>query len=248
MGNQAPQIIKLSASAIKTYEQCPRKYYFNYIEKAPKKQWEHFDLGNLCHKTLELFHLEYMDSGTSKKTLSKLMSSSFAEARKSFPNIRDEMALDAKDMLAKYLEYVKKHGMPVVKGCETPFDFSLGDNILVRGFIDRVDILKDGRFRIIDYKTTKSVKYLDEFQLSVYGIWLQNQHPNVDAFNGAYVLLRHGSSLKEYSFNAEDIEKTKKYLVECAGKLRTENTWTAIPTMLCNWCDFKEICPAQQAW
>ena len=38
------ELIKLSASAVKSYESCPRKYFFNYIQKAPKKQWDHFFL------------------------------------------------------------------------------------------------------------------------------------------------------------------------------------------------------------
>lgn len=242
------EIIKLSASAVKTYEQCPKKYFFNYLQKAPKKQWDHFDLGNVCHRTLELFHLTYLKEGTTKRTLGKIMSSSFETARKQFPNLNDTLAAEAKDMLMAYLQTAKQNGIPVVKGCEIPFDFKLNNSVLVRGVIDRIDILKDGKFRIMDYKTTKSVKYLDDFQLSVYGIWLKEKHPHIQEFNGAYVLLKHGSKLKEYTFNIEDIEKAKKHLIECADKIKVENVWTPIPTALCNWCDFKEICPAQKSW
>jgi len=245
---KAPEIMKLSASAIKTYEQCPKKYFFNYKQKAPKKQWDHFDLGNVCHKTLELFHLAYLKEGTTKRTLGKIMSASFETARKSFPNLGDILASEAKDMLMGYLQTAKQNGMPLVKGCETSFDFKLKDNVLIRGVVDRIDVLKDGRFRIIDYKTTKNVKYLDEFQLSVYGLWLKEKYPHVEEFNGAYVLLKHNSKLKEYTFNTEDIEKARKNLIDCADKIMIENVWTPIPTALCNWCDFKEICPAHQSW
>jgi len=242
------ELIKLSASAVKSYEQCPRKYFFNYIQKAPKKQWDHFDLGNLCHKTLEIFHEVYIREGTKKRSLGKIMSYAFSVARQDFKHVTDQMLAEAKDMLADYLKAVKKNGMPVVKGVEASFKFNITDDILIRGFVDRLDILKDGRFRIIDYKTTKNVKYLDDFQLLIYGIWLKEEYPHVEAFKGAYVLLRHGSKLKEYDFNMEDVERVKKELIEYAQKIRDEDQWTPIPTMLCNWCDFKEICPAQQAW
>jgi RecB family exonuclease len=243
------ELIKLSASSVKSYDQCPRKYFYNYIQKAPKKQWAHFDLGNLCHKALELFHLEYMNFGLKKsKTLGKMMGKAFKEARKEFPNMNDEMLVDAKSMLMEYLDAVKASGMPLVKGVETSFSFNITDTVLIRGFLDRVDVTKDGIIKIIDYKTTKNEKYLDDFQLLVYGLWLQKEYPGVDKFKGAYVLLRHGSKLKEYDFNMHDVEKVKKKLIEYADNIRNEDSWTPIPTRLCNWCDFKDICPAQEAW
>jgi CRISPR/Cas system-associated exonuclease Cas4 (RecB family) len=244
------QLIKLSASAVKTYDQCPKKYFFNYIERAPRKQWDHFDLGNLCHETLELFHLSYMKDGTSKRTLGETMSVSFAEARKKFPKMTDSMLLEAKDMLRIYLQTVKQNGMPNVKGVETSFSFNLTENILVRGFLDRLDIMKDGRFHIIDYKTTKpkSAKYLDEFQLLVYGLWLKREYPKIESFKGSYLLLRADSMLKSFDFNVADVERIEKDLISYASKIREENIWTAIPTPLCNWCDFKGICPAQKSW
>lgn len=243
------KLLKLSASAVKTYEQCPRKYYFNYIERAPKKQWDHFDLGNVCHRALELFHLEYMNNGLEKcKTLTNLMTKSFSAARKEFPKANNKIIAEAKDLLKDYLKSVQATGMPVVKGVETSFNLKLGKDILLRGFLDRLDIMKDTRFRIIDYKTTKNVKYLDEFQLLVYGLWLKNEHPDIKSFRGSYVLLRHGSKMKEFDFNMEDVGKLEKKLLDYASKINGEEEWPPIPTPLCNWCDFKGICPSQQGW
>ena len=61
-------------------------------------------------------------------------------------------------------------------------------------------------------------------------------------------LLRHDSRLKSYDFTMEDIDKIEKELISYADKIRVDDVWTPIPTRLCNWCDFKEICPAQKAW
>ena len=108
--------------------------------------------------------------------------------------------------------------------------------------------MKDGRFHIIDYKTTKNAQYLDEFQLLVYGLWLKREYPDIKEFRGSYVLLRHGSKLKSYDFNAEDVDQIEKDLISYASKIREEDTWTPVPHRLCNWCDFKSICPAQKTW
>jgi len=242
------QIIKLSASSMKTYEQCPKKYFYTYIEKVPRQEWDHFDLGNLCHKALEIFHRIYMQEGNKMGSLSKLMTHSFSTAKKEFEKITPHLKDEAKALLLDYLKAISANGMPLVKGVETPFNFKINDEILIRGFIDRLDISKDGKFRIIDYKTTKNVKYLDPFQLLIYGLWLKHEYPDLEKFRASYVLLRHGSKTKDYEFNMEDLKKAEKEILGYASKLKVENQWVPVPTALCNWCDFKNICPAQQAW
>lgn len=245
------EILKLSASSMKTFEQCPKKYYYNYIAKEERKQWDHFDLGNLCHKALEIFHLIYMEEGTSKKSLSKLMSHSFAEARKDFEGVNNTIIAEAKDLIQDYLKKVSSNGMPMVKGVETEFKFNVDSDVLIRGFLDRIDILKDGRFHIVDYKTTKNARYLDPFQLLIYGMWLKQEYPSLEQFKASYILLRHGAKLKSYEFNSEDIEKCRKKVLAYAAKInasKKEDEWTPVPGPLCNWCDFKKICPTQQGW
>jgi putative RecB family exonuclease len=241
------QIIKLSASSVKTYEQCPRKYYYTYINKQPTKEWDHFDLGNICHKTLEIFHDIYMQEGAKKGSLSKLMGYSFKKAAAEYTKILGPaMMAEAKELLAEYLKTISK-SMPTVKSVEADFSFNISDKVLIRGYVDRLDIMKDARYHIVDYKTTKNARYLDPFQLKLYGIWLKEQvDPSVNSFKASYVLLRHKSKLKEYEFNIEDINKTKEELLVYAEKISTENTWMPIPTRLCDWCDFKAICPAHQ--
>ena len=245
---KAPQLIKLSASSVKTYEQCPRKYKFNYIDKLPKKHFDHFDLGNLCHKTLENFHKYFITNKYNKKLATKIIGESFGKARLEFPKLSDALVAEAKQMISNYLKMISSNGMPSVKSCEKDFDFNLAEDIRIRGFIDRIDTTKDNKFRIMDYKTTKSVQYLDTFQLLVYGIWLKREYPDIKDFVGAYVLLRHQSKLKEYSFNLVDIEDTEKKLISYANAIRTENTWVTIPSKLCNYCDFKDVCSAQKKW
>lgn len=245
------EILKLSASSMKTYDQCGLKYYYNYIAREKRLEWDHFQLGNLCHKALEIFHETYMEDGTSKKSLSKLMGYSFSEARKEFPDANNAILNEAKSLIENYLKVISDEGMPMVKGVETSFTFHLSEDILIRGFLDRVDIMKDGRFHILDYKTTKNTKYLDPFQLLVYGLWLTKEYPTVDSFKASYILLRHNSKLKSYEFNRKDIDRCKKKILDYADKInysKEENHWTPVPGPLCNYCDFQKICPTQQSW
>ena len=252
VGKAKPKnILKLSASSLKTYDQCQLKYYYNYIERLQKKQWDHFDLGNICHKVLEIFHRTYMDEGNAKGSLNKLMTYSFEKGIAEFPKVSDAIVLEAKDLLRSYLKGVSQSGMPLVKGVETSFEIQLEDDLILRGFLDRVDIMKDGKFHIVDYKTTKSAQYLDPFQLKIYGLWLQEEYGEVDVFKASYVLLRQDSKTKAYDFNRDDLIQCRKKIYKFAESIQTSmdnDLWKPSPCKLCNWCDFKDICPTQQAW
>jgi putative RecB family exonuclease len=243
-----PSLIKLSASSVKTYSQCPRKYMFRYIEHQPTKQFDHFDLGNLCHHSLEQFHKHYLTNKYTKASSAKVMSECFAAARLEYPDLPNELVLEAKAMLTEYLHTLHTNGMPKVISCEQAFEFEIAPEVWVRGYIDRIDTTSKGDYRIMDYKTTKSVQYLDSFQLLIYGLWLRKEHPEVTNFSGAYVLLRHKSKLKEYTFSIEDVLAAERKLIDYARTIRTENEWITIPSKLCNYCDFKGICPSQEAW
>lgn len=253
INNNGPklEIIKLSASSMKTFDQCPKKYFYTYIERVPRKQWDHFDLGNLCHKTLEIFHSVYMEDAENNENLTNLMGYAFSKAREEFKEVGVDIITEAKKLVQGYLDLVNTKGMPNVKGVETSFNFNLSEDIMVRGFLDRIDLMNDDMYHIVDYKTTKNEKYLEPFQLLVYGLWLQKEHPEVDNFKASYILLRHDSKLKSYDFNKYDVEKAKEKILDFASKIKTaesQEQWIPIPTPLCNWCDFKDICPTQKGW
>jgi RecB family exonuclease len=237
-------IIKVSASSVKTFEQCPKKYYYNYIDKMPRKKWEHLDLGNVCHLTLENFHRLYLEDPAPKDKWHNLMAAAFGDALKEFPQLTKEIKDEAFRLCKEYLNTLKDNGMPNVVGVEAPFEFELGDGVVVRGFIDRIDFEKD-RYRIVDYKTTKNTKYLDPFQLSIYGLWLKREHPEVTTFDASYVLLRHKSTTKDYTLNVRDLERTNKELLTYAKNITNETEWPTSPSPLCNYCDFQGICPSQ---
>ena len=218
----------------------------------PKKHWEHLDLGNFCHTTLELFHKEYMDNGLGRyDNLNAIMTYAFAEAKrdKEFVGLGRDSLEAAKDMMIDYLDELKKHKMPNVLCVEQDFEFNIAPDIVLRGYIDRIDKLDNGRLRVVDYKTSKSGdRYLENDQLLIYGMWLKRQHPELKDFMGSYVLLKFHSRAKDVDFNTADLEKMESKLLKYAGEIKTENEWITIPSGLCKYCDFYDICPAQKGW
>lgn len=234
-------LIKLSASSTKTFEQCPRKYYYTYIEKLPKKSWGHLILGTFCHKVLELFHRQWI--ADKNLDLVELIGSCFSAARedKEFSGMLPDQLEDAKGMIQEYLFSMEKRGMPNTLFVEEPFKINVQRYVL-RGFIDRIDVDPDGLFHIVDYKTTKNEKYLDDFQLLVYGMALKNKYPDMDRFRGSYVLLRKGSKLITNEYSMHDVYKCEKKIIDFGTRIEQEQKWEKRPSPLCNWCDFYDTC------
>ena len=236
----------LSASKVKTFKQCPRKFYYNYIEKLPKKQWDHFDLGIFVHSVLERFHEGFREDGQIDN-IKKLMTKSFAFEKDKLETenkgLSREILLSAKEMLLDYLYKIENEGLNTkILSLEEEFKIKLNEDFSLIGFIDRIDLDLDGIYHIADYKTSKSSKYMDDFQLRVYGMHLLEEFPEVDFFRGSYIMLKLQSKLVSYKFNKIDIEKEKQKLIEIADIISKEKKWKTNQTKLCDWCDFRDVC------
>ncbi len=145
-----PEELKVSASALKTYESCPRKYYFSYIKKLPKKKWPHTELGNFVHNVLEDFHNQMRDNPLGPDEWPALFKQLCIKHLEEYP-LTPEQRATARNMLFAYLEKLKDSGLPNVLHNEKGFSVKLPDNVLIRGFIDRID-LEGELLHIIDYK------------------------------------------------------------------------------------------------
>ena len=242
-----------------TYDKCPKKYHFRYIEKPDIEEQKHSatELGSCAHKLLELFHGEINNGSIDLEQYPSLMKKCFVTAVKEFDLALleektwtpdgDKIGLaHLREIMQSYLDKIRKEGLPKVIGIEEPFHFNLDERSSVRGFIDRVDDMGDGVYRVVDYKTTKDAKYLSGFQLLVYAKALRVKYPDLKKVLGSYIMLKHNCKNIDFEYSLYDIEECEKKLLKKALSIHGEEVWVKKPSLLCNWCDYKGLC--QDTW
>ena len=126
--------------------------------------------GILVHQVLERFH----QGGAAERSLPELLGLLEAGWRRGgFGDSEEERQLRAKatHALLRYHErWQEEEGEPV--WFERAFAFHLGPHLL-RGRVDRVDRLPDGRYELIDYKTGRPktpAQLRDDVQLALYAV------------------------------------------------------------------------------
>lgn len=241
-------MIKLSASSIGTYEKCPKQYHYRYIEKPdiPPKDWSFLEFGKCAHRVLELFHEDLMSNFREPDEYRLVMRKSFKQALKEFDfNILKDELPELQEVIQDYLNVIKEHGLPPVISNEMSFNFKIGE-YTVRGFIDRIDKLGPGEYHVVDYKTNKNPKYLTNFQLILYALAIKEKFPDAKLIHGSYVLLKHKSRTKDWTFTEEDYQKAVDKIIKTGHSIDTNDFWEKKPGILCNWCDYKSIC--QDNW
>lgn len=240
------KLLNLSVSKAKTFKDCAKKFKFTYIDKLPRKEWDFHIFGKYCHMVLELFHAELIKD--SNLNCINLFSECQDKALETWGvKLTAEQKQLAYDVLQNYLNnWLGKYktGIPEVIAVEKEFFLLIDDKVLLNGFIDRLQRDIDGMYHVADYKTSKDKKWLknDAFQLLTYALVATLLYPGVDNVRGSYIMLKHNSDVIEKEFSLKEINKVKDVFLKYAEDIENEKLYRANPTMLCGYCDFKEVC------
>lgn len=238
------QGMALSATDIDLYRTCPLKYKFARVFGIPQQQTVNQRVGIAIHQVLERYHgLE------GPQTTERLMSL-FTEAwrKGGFGESDDEVqfrdrAIEA--LRAYHQRSAELDSTP--RWLEKSFDFTIGPHHL-RGRVDRVDALPDGSFELIDYKTgdpKAAQDLLDDVQLAIYQIAASESWGIEEPTRGSfwYVLADEKVAVEGRGDERERIETLTHEVGE--GIASQDFEPRPSPT-ICNWCDFKLICPASE--
>jgi len=232
--------IKLSHSHINTFDTCRRKYYYNYKKRLPQLPWPHLLKGNFTHDVLE----QWVKNGIMKENCPR------TAMKKAYRGVRDSGTYNGKssDTFAETKEWLRGairdfEKVPFVPLEAEAFISFRYRGIEVRGKVDRIDQVDPRTVEIIDYKTSKSEKWLSSSQLGIYRIAAQfgslsPKYGQCDV-KASFVLLRY--EMKKVSYNLDEEggpDVVLNNIEKAADAILTETRWDPEPSHLCKTCDF----------
>lgn len=243
------QELRLSVSKTKTFEQCRKQFHFSYILKMPRKEMSYHILGKFAHKVLEDFHQAYINGSILPHH--KEMGLAFKAAQLEYgTKMTPEMTQECHAILGNYLRLLASgenrfNTVKNVLSAEKEFFLPISDQVILNGFIDKIQLDEDGILHVADYKTTeKGAKYLrkDAFQLITYAYTMLQEDPTIKKIRASYILLRHNFEYITFEFSADQILAVKDKYLAYAESIRNEKEYSATTSALCNFCDFLPLC------
>lgn len=258
--------LKLSASALNTYTDCPRKFQFQYVLRIPQKIKGSAVAGSNVHRALEFFHKRHKTDWRTQsvETLLKIYNEVVAEAR--FESEEEAQQWRERDerILRAYMDTE-----PNVPGepthFEVPFRLGFDDlNAEFYGYIDRVDEHPDGTVEIIDYKTgsrkTANKIVGEDFQVPLYVAAFEDKGRQVKA--GTLYWMREAGDgkgpIERMAMPRLPTGKPKGEFTDDAMLAFQDRVTDAIrgiregifdeqpEDFACSFCDYRLLCPAME--
>jgi putative RecB family exonuclease len=249
-----------SHSRLSTFEQCPLKYKYEYVDRLDSQLGETVEafMGTRVHETLEKLYKDVKH--TKSPTLEELLAFYSEQWEKNWvPSIRiikeyedfHYRALGEKCITNYYKRY---HPFDQDKTIETEarVEIDLSDGIKLQGFIDRIAEREDGNYEIHDYKTggwlPEQEKLDKDRQLALYEVGVRRKYADVEKVGLVWHYLAFDKTVRSERTGEQLGELKKKTVIlineiEEAGK---KNDFPARPSALCDWCDYRNVCPAKK--
>lgn len=240
--NETPQVsnkLKISFSMLKTFQQCPLRYKYRYIEKKKdQKTTSYLSLGRILHRTLAEFfgkNLAPRKLDTLLDTLAKCWNSSGFQDKME----EDESRFRAEEMLTNYFH---THDCNVeVWRVEVPIKYDIED-IQITGVVDRIDKLQTGSYEIIDYKTEPLItESNNKMQLAFYYYGVTQLYD----LSVSKLTLEYLPSKESISIVPSDDELFSEisYAISVARKIQNTEDFKPSRNLYCADCVLANRCP-----
>jgi putative RecB family exonuclease len=262
----------LSPSRAADFKTCPLLFRFRTIDKLPEQPSADQARGTLVHAVLEkLFDLPAADrtpaaaAGLVGPAWDALLASEpeLASIFSAKSPVSDPAALIAEaDALPDDLASFFGSARALLEGYFTVEDPTrlepaereslvstlVDEELLIRGYIDRLDVSPAGDLRVVDYKTGGAPREAFEgralFQLKFYALVLWRTRGVVPKV--LRLLYLKDAEICDYSPDAEELERFERTLValsQAVERAKRDRDFRPKPSRLCGWCSHQQFCP-----
>ncbi|GAA1798238.1 recombinase RecB [Planosporangium flavigriseum] len=272
---ERPRRPSLSPSRAADFKTCPLLFRFRTIDRLPEQPTADQARGTLVHAVLErLFDLPAADRTPERAAelvapewerlraanaeLAGLFSPDAAapamppagEAPAGAPPkgaTAAEFLASATDLLAGYFTMEDPRRLEPAER-ETLIEATIGDELLIRGYVDRLDISPAGDMRVVDYKTGGAPREAFEaralFQLKFYALVLWRIHGVVPRV--LRLLYLRDAEVCDYTPDLDELlrfERTLLALWQAIERATQTGDFRPKPSRLCGWCAHQAHCP-----
>jgi putative RecB family exonuclease len=247
----------LSPSRAGDFKSCPQLFKYRAIDHLPEPVTVYQARGTTAHRALQrLFDLPR--ETRTPEALYDLFRRAWAEARVTeeyeglFASVEEERAwgLQSLAILANYFAVEDPTAFdPIERELDLLEDL---DGITIRGILDRMEERPDGSLVISDYKTGKAPpeQYALSafFALKIYALLIRRRTGRTpDAVRLIYLGGPDGPVVYEIRVNDSQLDamdRQLRALWATIDRAIARDDFPPRPGPLCDWCSFRDICPA----
>jgi DNA helicase II / ATP-dependent DNA helicase PcrA len=264
--------IRLSATAIEDYRECPLRFKFGHVLRIPTGPQAALTFGSVMHRAVRRYFELRKSRAVSFSEIEEFYLGAWKDV--GFEDSYQERSYQKAglEQLRGFVEHQNQLRLEADRICtEQRFSLDLGD-ILLDGRIDQINPLDGGGaagalaaaaagngvendggqkrvmppVELVDYKTGKPRKPVDaekSLQLSVYALAACRQL-QLNPVRLTFYNLTNNESVSA-TRTQHDLEVAEGLIREVAGRIR-EQKFDATPGFVCKYCDFFSICPAHE--
>jgi putative RecB family exonuclease len=259
-----PRRPSLSPSRAADFKTCPLLYRFRTIDRLPERKSLAALRGTLVHTVLEKLY----DLPARQRTVhsaQELVAPAWEELRAD-PEVAELFAeggaadddpsgqsleawLASAGRLVEAYFSLEDPSRIEPEGREQLVEVTLPDGLLLRGYVDRLDVAPNGALRVVDYKTGSMPREAFEgkalFQMKFYALVLWRTR-GVVASQLKLLYLGNGDALTYAPDEGELVrfERTLQAIWAAIERAVATGDFRPNRTRLCDWCDLQALCPS----
>ena len=248
----------LSPSRAGDFMSCPLLYRYRTIDRLPEPPSPDAVRGTVIHKVLEdLFDLPAAER--TPEQAGEMLAPAWEALVEQEPDLGEMLGqsdgpeiaawlAECRQVLDRYFTLEDPRRLEPAER-ELYVEALLDSKLLLRGFVDRIDVAPDGAIRVVDYKSGNAPSEMFEakalFQMKFYALVIWRTRGVVPAM--LQLVYLGNAQILRYVPDEQDLLATQRKVEAVWQAIRlAEETgdWRPSPGRLCSWCAHQAICPA----